>query len=184
MTADALVDAAAETARSRPDNLHALLDELPAAVYVTDAQGVVTYCNRACEALAGRSPRVGADRWCVTWRIYTLEGELLPHEHCPMAVAIRERRAIRGVEAVAERPDGTRVHFIPFPTPIFDEDGNVAGAVNLLLDVTRQRGAAYLHEEAERCRRLADSVGDRNTVETLSLMAAKYDEHAAKLKRA
>jgi hypothetical protein len=57
-----------------------------------------------------------------------------------MAVAIRERRSIRGAEAIAERPDGTRINFVPYPTPLFDEDGNLAAAVNLLLDVTEQRG--------------------------------------------
>jgi hypothetical protein len=56
-----------------------------------------------------------------------------------MAVAIRERRAIRGVEAVAERPDGSRVNFRPYPTPVFDDDGQLAGAVNLLLDITDRR---------------------------------------------
>ena len=57
-----------------------------------------------------------------------------------MAVAIRERRAVRGVEAVAERPDGTRINFMPFPTPVFDDQGQLAGAVNLLLDIT-ERGS-------------------------------------------
>lgn len=182
-TADALMDAAADAVRSKPESLCALLDELPAAVYVTDTQGVITYCNRACATFAGRRPEIGTDRWCVSWKIYTLEGELLPHDQCPMAVAIQEKRAIRRAEAVAERPDGTRIHFVPFPTPIFDEEGNLIGAVNLLLDVTDQRGAVYLHEEAARCRRLADAVTDRHAVETLSLMAAKYEEHALKLGR-
>jgi len=182
-TADALVEAAVDTIRSTPDRLRELLDRLPAAVYVTDREGVVVYCNHACATLAGREPQLGADKWCVTWKIYTLEGELLPHDECPMAVAIRGKRAIRGAEAVAERPDGSRIHFVPFPTPIFDEEGNLSGAVNLLLDVTEHRGAGYLQAQAERCRRLAATVSDQQTVETLSLMAAKYDEHALKLRR-
>jgi hypothetical protein len=37
-----------------------------------------------------------------------------------MAVAVRERRAVRGVQAVAERPDGTHVDFRPHPTPLLD----------------------------------------------------------------
>ena len=75
----------------------------------------------------------------MTWKIYRTDGECLPHDACPMAVAIRERRAIRGVEAIAERPDGTCINFMPYPTPVFDEDGNLAGAVNLLLDITERR---------------------------------------------
>jgi len=84
---------------------------------------------------------------------------------------------------VAERPDGTRVHFVPFPTPIFDQGGSFTGAVNLLLDVTEHRGATYLREQAVRCRRLAGAVSDRSTIETLSLMAAIYDAHALSLVR-
>jgi two-component sensor histidine kinase len=35
-----------------------------------------------------------------------------------MAIALKERRAIRNAETVAERPDGPRVPFIPYPTPL------------------------------------------------------------------
>jgi hypothetical protein len=52
-----------------------------------------------------------------------------------MAVAIHEDRRVRGVTAVAERPDGTRVHFRPFPTPLHDAYDNLVGAVNVLIDV-------------------------------------------------
>jgi hypothetical protein len=32
----------------------------------------------------------------------------MPLDQCPMAIALKEKRPIRGAEAVAERPDGTR----------------------------------------------------------------------------
>jgi hypothetical protein len=38
-----------------------------------------------------------------------------------MALALKEERLIRGMEAVAERPDGTLVHFVPYPTPLYDD---------------------------------------------------------------
>ena len=41
---------------------------------------------------------------------------------------------VRGVEAVAERPDGTRVPFVPFPTPLRDPTGKVVGAINASRD--------------------------------------------------
>ena len=44
-------------------------------------------------------------------------GEFLPHDQCPMATALKEGRPIRGLTAVAKRPDGTRVVFMPYPTP-------------------------------------------------------------------
>ncbi len=123
-----------------------LLDTLPAALYTTDADGVITYFNRAAAELAGREPEIGVDKWCVTWRLYRGDGTPLPHDECPMAISLRERRAVRGAEAIAERPDGTRVPFLPYPTPIFDAEGRLTGAVNMLIDVSERK----LHEEALR----------------------------------
>src|SRR3954451_3685514 len=105
--------------------LHEALDTLPVPVYVTDADGVITYYNRACIRFAGRKPQVGQDNWCVTWKLYSEAGQFLPHDQCPMAVAVREKRAVRGVRAVAERPDGTRINFLPYPTPVFDPEGRL-----------------------------------------------------------
>src|SRR4051794_35642293 len=65
----------------------------------------------------------------------------MQHDECPMAVALKEGRPIRDAEAVAERPDGTRVPFIPFPTPLRDESGNVVGAINMLVDISERREA-------------------------------------------
>ena len=125
-----------------------VLDALPAAVYTTDAKGRITYYNRAAVELAGREPRLGEDEWCVTWRLYTADGVPLPHDCCPMAIALKENRAIRGVEAVLERPDGTRIPFLPYPTPVRDASGTVIGAVNMLVDIgtrkTAESARAYL----------------------------------------
>jgi PAS domain S-box-containing protein len=56
-----------------------------------------------------------------------------------MALAVKEQRTIRGMEAVAERPDGLRVPFIPYPTPIFNAAGVFIGAVNMLVDITERK---------------------------------------------
>jgi PAS domain S-box-containing protein len=121
-----------------------LLEALPAAVYTTDAAGRVTYYNRAAIELAGRQPLIGHDEWCVTAQLYKPDGTKLPHDECPMAVALKEKREIRGEEAVLERPDGTRVPFLAYPTPLRDaETGEIIGAINMLVDISeRKRGAA------------------------------------------
>lgn len=161
--------------------LWAVLDELPAALYVTDADGVITYFNPACVDFTGRRPEVGKDRWCVSWRLYTNAGEFLPHDQCPMAVAIDTQRPIRGVTAVAERPDGTRVVFRPHPTPILDVEGRFVGAVNLLEDVTDETRAADFLAQARRCRRLANGVADTQAAATLERMADEYEAKAGVL---
>ncbi|HYC94317.1 MAG TPA: PAS domain-containing protein, partial [Sphingomicrobium sp.] len=73
-----------------------VLEDLPAAIYTTDAAGRITYFNKACIEFSGQTPKIG-DEWCVTWKLYTTTGDRLPHSECPMAVALKERRPIRGV---------------------------------------------------------------------------------------
>jgi len=162
------------------DVCEALLDRLPVPIYTTDATGAVTYWNRACVEFAGREPKLGEDKWCVTWQIYTTSGDRLPHDQCPMAQAIRDQRENRGAVAIAMRPDGSRRAFMPYPTPLFDKDGKLTGAVNMLIDVSAEQ-ADVLAEQAKRCRRLADATYDRQTCGVLSAMADEYAKTAADL---
>jgi PAS domain S-box-containing protein len=61
------------------------------------------------------------------------------------------------VEAVAERPDGTRVPFAPYPTPIFDASGELVGAVNMLVDLAHRKQA---EENAQRLASIVESSDD------------------------
>ena len=130
-----------------------LLQALPAAIYTTDAQGRITSFNEAAAALWGCRPDLGKSEFCGSWKLYWPDGTPLPHDQCPMALALRQNRPIRGMEAIAERPDGSRVPFIPYPTPLFDASGQLAGAINMLVDISdRKRAeqalARYSHEQA------------------------------------
>ncbi len=116
-----------------------LLEALPAAVYTTDADGRITFYNQAAVEFSGRKPELGSDRWCVSSRLYAADGKPIRHDECPMAVALKEDRPVRGIEAIMERPDGTRVHFLPFPTPLHDASGALIGGVNMLVDITDRK---------------------------------------------
>ena len=159
-----------------------VLDQLPVPVYVTNTDGLVTYWNAACADFAGRVPERGQDRWCVTWQLYTTAGDRLPHDKCPMATAIKQKQPVRDQVAIAARPDGTRVAFKPYPTPVFDADGGMVGAVNMLIDVSEQQCTA-LAEQAHRCRRLAGATYDRTTCEALAAMAEGFERTSVELRR-
>lgn len=116
-----------------------IFDALPAAIYTTDADGRVTSFNKACVSFSGRIPELGTDRWCVTWKLFRSDGTPLPFDECPMAVALKEGRTVTGAEAIAERPDGTRIWFAAHPTPLFDESGGLIGGVNMLVDITARK---------------------------------------------
>ena len=114
---------------------------------MTDAEGRLTFYNKAAVALWGCLPELGKSKFCGSWKLYWPDGTPLPHDECPMAMALQQRRPIRGMEAVAERPDGTRIPFIPYPTPLFDASGRLTGAVNMLIDISeRKRAEAALEE--------------------------------------
>ena len=173
---DQLLDIALNALSTVPD-WRRILDRLPVPVYVTDTKGAVTYWNDACIDFAGREPQLGKDRWCVTWKLYTTTGDPMAHAKCPMAQAIIQKRAIRETVAIAERPDGSRVAFRPYPTPLFDAAGELTGAVNMLIDVTDEQSAA-LRQQANHCRRLAEATYARNTSKVLGDMADGFDRTA------
>jgi PAS domain S-box-containing protein len=156
-----------EEAFRRGDHFYReLLEALPAAIYVTDAEGRIIFYNQACVAFSGRVPVLGSDYWCVTWRLLNPDGTTLPHDQCPMAIALKEDRPICGAEAIAVRPDGTRVPFIPYPTPLHDASGSLIGAINMLVDITEQKKAE------ESVRQLNDMLEQRIEARTQQMTEA------------
>jgi PAS domain S-box-containing protein len=146
-----------KVARHREQRYRQFLDALGVAVYTTDANGRITFFNKAAATFWGRRPALG-EEWCGSLRIYTSSGEYLPHGECPMAIALKENREVRGEEAIAERPDGSRVWFVPYPTPLRDDHGRLIGAVNVLVDVTQQ------HRAESDLRRTALALENSNAV--------------------
>lgn len=118
---------------------HELFDNLPVAVYTCDRHGYISSFNKAAEKLWGRTPEIGKDLWCGSWKIYQPNGEPLALNDCPMAVTLRKGIPIEGEEIMVERPDGTRIDIMPYPVPLFDENGVITGAVNTLIDITEQK---------------------------------------------
>jgi len=124
-----------------PETWRQLFETLPAAVYTTDAAGRITFYNEAAAELAGHRPELRRDLWCVCWRLSRPDGSPLPHDECPTARSLHEERPVRGVEVIAERPDGTRVHLLSHPTPLHDSSGTLIGAVDMLVAVTDRKQA-------------------------------------------
>ena len=116
-----------------------LLEAIPSAVYTTDLQGRITFYNRAAALLLGREPELKKELWGGLWRVFHPDGTPMEIDACPMAVTIREGRAVCGVEIVIERPDGSRRLVLAHSESIHDESGMVVGAINLLDDITGQR---------------------------------------------
>src|SRR5262245_24632669 len=89
--------------------LRSLLEIMPSAMYMCDRAGLITYYNQRAAELWGRSPKLldPADRFCGSFRLLWPSDEFLPHDQCPMAVAVLTGRGTRNEEIQMERPDGT-----------------------------------------------------------------------------
>ena len=142
------------------------LEAVAVAVYTTDADGRITFFNEAAVDLWGRRPELG-EEWCGSLRLFHLDGRAMAHAECPMAIALKENRPVRGTAAIAERPDGRRVAFEPYPTPLRDSEGTLVGAVNVLVDVTERLAA----EEALRASAAALEASNAVKDEFLGLVS-------------
>jgi len=118
-----------------------LFDQLPLAVYTCDPWGSITSYNQAAAILWGREPELNKESWCGSWKVFYTNGEPMTPDSCPMAVALSEGRSDTGTEIIVERPDGSRKNVIEHPLLLFDEQGQLCGAVNTLIGVTEQKDA-------------------------------------------
>ena len=164
--------------RANERRWHQVLQALPAAVYTTDTAGRITFYNEAAAHLWGDRPRLGESEWCGSSRLYWPDGSPMPHDTCPMAVALKEGRTIRGAEAIAERPDGTRVPFLAYPTPLRSESGALLGAVNMLVEVTERKRA---EEVAALLAAIVESSDDAIASKNLDGIVSSWNRGAERL---
>ena len=98
---------------------------MPVPIYTTDTDGRVTYWNRACVDFAGRRQSSARTGGASPGSSFTTTGELLRHEDGPMAEAIRQRKPVRDLVVIAERPDRSRLAFRAYPTPCSTAQGRM-----------------------------------------------------------
>ena len=145
-----------------------LIETLPAAVYVCNAQAVVVAYNRRAAELWGRTPIPGDtdEKYCGAHKLFRPDGSFLPHSETPMEWVLRTGKPARDMEVVIERPDTSRVTVLVNIAPLFCDDGKLIGAVNCFQDLSA-------HERAERERvRLAEELHQARKMEAIGQLTA------------
>ncbi|MFV9503163.1 MAG: response regulator [Oscillochloridaceae bacterium umkhey_bin13] len=144
-----------------------LLDQLPTAAYTCDAHGLITHFNQQAEQVWGRTPQLhhSSDRYCGSFQLFLPDGTPMRHEECWMARALLDQREYNGYEVLIARPNGSRRLFLAHANPIFDEEHQLIGAVNVLVDISA-------HKAAEEERRIFESkIQHAQKLESLGVLA-------------
>jgi PAS domain-containing protein len=118
-----------------------MLDVIPAAAYMCDANGLITYFNPFAQAVWGRAPKLrdAGERFCGSHQLYLSDGTPIRHEECWLALALLEGTAYTARKIVVERRDGTRTVGEAYAYPLRSAQGEIVGAVNLVADLTAPR---------------------------------------------
>jgi PAS domain S-box-containing protein len=140
-----------EQEREQRVRLHAILEQLPTAVMIANANGDVTYTNPAAEKVFGGSiPSPGeAAKYEQTFKVWRPDGTRLPSTEFPLVRGLHGEH-VSGEEVEFERPDGSRATVRANAGPLLDAGGNFAGAVTAYYDVTELKRA---QEDRERERK-------------------------------
>jgi two-component system CheB/CheR fusion protein len=152
---------AEEGSRAGDRRYRTLFDLVPAAVYSTDAEGVIQEFNRQAVDLWGRTPEKG-EKFCGSFKIFTPDGTPMPHHECPMARVLHgESLSPSDCELVVEQADGGRKNVSVAPSALKNERGEITGAINCLYDITaRKQSEEALRSSEERFRLLVEGARD------------------------
>jgi PAS domain-containing protein len=109
----------------------AALDEIPCGIYVMETDGTLVACNAMAIAAWGRTPELrSSEKYCGAHILRYPSGEVMPHEHAPPAVVIRNGGTVVDADVICEQPSGNRLLALVNIFPIRDAHGTVIGAVN------------------------------------------------------
>jgi signal transduction histidine kinase len=148
------VGVAIETARvyaaeaSQRAWLHAVVDQMPNGIVLTDAHGRITEENRSALALRAEEGDERARTGSAThFDLRYPSGERIPPNDLPIVKAVVHRETTPGQECVVRQADGRLVPLLVSAAPIEDTNGEPTGAVMVLQDVSVVKELERLRDE-------------------------------------
>lgn len=125
--------------RHLAERLRTILDVLPVAVFIADAEGRLTDTNEAARVLwGGETPLVHESEFHLFKGWWADTGERLAARDWAMARALRGQSVARGEEVEIETFDGVRKVILNHAQPIL-VNGGIDGAVAVSIDITTLR---------------------------------------------
>lgn len=118
-----------------------LIENLPIAIYTSDAEGYITLYNQAATRIWGDIPVLNKEKWCGSRKLYQSNGiTSLPLENFSAECFLKAANKKEG-EIIIEKETGERMHIQLHRIPSCNEDGKMSGAINMLVDITEQKNA-------------------------------------------
>ncbi|HEV2397765.1 MAG TPA: PAS domain-containing protein [Candidatus Sulfotelmatobacter sp.] len=142
--AEAELQRARVEAKAQADNLSAILEAMPAAAFIAyDRKCENVVGNKAAYALLrmpnGGNPSVTAPEGERPNIVILENGREVPPEELPLQKAAATGQAVRDKEMEIRFADGSSIFEYGHSVPLFDEAGNVRGAIGAYLDVTDRK---------------------------------------------
>ncbi|HEX9987650.1 MAG TPA: ATP-binding protein [Chloroflexia bacterium] len=139
---------AAQTARSRADELETVIRHMADGLVIFDAEGHMVRINPAAEALLGRKINLAEEtqKYAMQLGLHNLAGHLLTVEERPSYRAL-QGESVYGMPVLVKKPNGEEAILSVSTAPLMDGEGNITGAVSVYHDVTQERLADRLKDE-------------------------------------
>jgi PAS domain S-box-containing protein len=133
------------------ERLSRLLSSLPVGLYACDADGRITFFNKRASELWGREPKLNdyREKFCACFKVFLPDGTFIPPEQTPMAEAIREGKGFSNIEAIVERPNGSKFTALVNIDILRDGSGVILGAINVFQEITNLKLSVEVTEQRE-----------------------------------
>ncbi len=159
-----------------------LLDQLYDGVYTLDRRRRITYWNRGAERISGFAQQEVIGRPCMDNILIHVDehGNSLCKDNCPAAHTMMDGQ-VREKDIFLHHKDGHRVPVSVRVSPMYDETGNITGAVEIFSDNSTKLAALQRVSELEHSVLLdpLTGVGNRRFFETeLEAQINAFKRHA------
>jgi diguanylate cyclase (GGDEF)-like protein/PAS domain S-box-containing protein len=150
------------------DSSSRMFDNLYDGLYIVDRDGVIQYWNNAAERISGYTAVEVVGKSCSDNILTHVDddGNNLCKVRCPLAMTIDDGSA-REAEVYLHHKDGHRVPVSVRVSTLIDEDGKVAGGVELFTDISSFKALELKVKELEELALLDNltRLANRNYIE-------------------
>jgi PAS domain-containing protein len=115
------------------ERMAAILAAVAVPLYVTDATGRLIFYNEQAAEMWGRRPALHTTRFCGASKLCAPAPGTAGHG-CAVELVIAGGVAVSRRALAIKRPDGSTRHVAVEPKPIYDEQGALAGVVNVMTE--------------------------------------------------